>query len=151
MLSAIARFATAGRGTAAIETAVVLPFLMLLALGTADLGRFFHAQIAIATSARNGAQYGSSSVNASLDTAGIQQVAQAEMQSVNGFSSSNPTVTVSRMDEGGGQFSIRVTVQFRFFSLIKYPGLPQSLTLTRTVHMRVLPINIQDDEEDEDA
>ena len=138
-------------GTAAVETAVVLPLLMLLALGTADLGRFFHAQIAVATSARNGAQYGSSSVNASLDLAGMHDVAVAEMQSVYGVSDTNPSVIVQRIDEGSGQFSIKVTVQFRFVTLIRYPGLPQTLNLIRTVHMRVLPINIQDDEEGEDA
>ena len=131
-------------GTAAVETAVVLPLLLLLAMGTTDLGRVSHAYIAVATSARNAAQYGSGSKNSSQDTAGIAAAARSEMSSVVGYSSSNPTVTSSVIDEGGGNSSIKVTVIFQFQSLIRYPGLPSSMTLTRTVHLRVMPIEVQD-------
>ena len=129
------------RGSAAVETAVLLPLLLLLAMGTTDLGRVSHAYIAVATAARNGAQYGSGSKNASQDTAGIAAAVRSEMSSVLGYSSSNPTVTSSLTDSGGG---VKVTVSLQFQSLIRYPGLPASMTLTRTVEMRVMPIEVQD-------
>ena len=134
---------SASLGSAAVETAVLLPFLLLLAMGTTDLGRVSHAYIAVATSARNAAQYGSGSKNASQDTAGIAAAARSEMSSVAGYSSSNPTVTSTLTDNGDG---VKATVSFQFQSIIRYPGLPSSLTLTRTVEMRVVPIEVQDNE-----
>lgn len=72
------------------------------------------------------------------------------MSSVYGVTDSNPTVTTTVIAEGPGDSSVKVAVSYQFSTIIKYPGLPQSLTLNRTVHMRVLPIEIADDVDDDE-
>jgi Flp pilus assembly protein TadG len=127
-------------GSAAVEFAVLLPLLALIALGAVDMGRFSYAFISVASAARNGAQIGSKSPTAALNSTGIATAAKAEMSSIHGYSSSNPTVTSTRIDEGSGDYSVRVTVTFQFSIISKFPLLPQTLSIVRTVHMRVVPV-----------
>jgi Flp pilus assembly protein TadG len=46
------------RGQAIVETALLLPILMLLVMGTADLGRVFYYSIALTNGAREAARQG---------------------------------------------------------------------------------------------
>src|SRR6202162_3987782 len=46
------------RGQAIVETALLLPVLMLLVMGTADLGRVFYYSIAVTNAAREAARQG---------------------------------------------------------------------------------------------
>src|SRR2546423_13172619 len=46
------------RGQAIVETALLLPILMLLVMGTADLGRVFYYSIAVTNAAREAARQG---------------------------------------------------------------------------------------------
>lgn len=46
-----------GRGQAAVETAIILPIIMLLALGTFDLGRGIIAHIALQEATHEGAVF----------------------------------------------------------------------------------------------
>jgi len=46
------------RGQAIVETALLLPILMFLTMGTADLGRIFYYSIAVTNAAREGARQG---------------------------------------------------------------------------------------------
>src|SRR5438128_4305291 len=46
------------RGQAIVETALLLPILMLLVMGTADLGRVFYYAIAVTNAAREAARQG---------------------------------------------------------------------------------------------
>ena len=127
------------RGVAATETAVLLPVLVLISLGLIDFGRFARAYISVATAARNGATYGSKSIQAGQDSDGIEAAARAEMSSVPGLTESNPRVTSVFYDEGGGHYSVQVTASFQFVTKVDYPGIPGTLTLIRTVHMRIVP------------
>ena len=52
------RFSYSRKGQAIVETALVLPILMLLVMGSADLGRVFYYAIAITNSAREAARQG---------------------------------------------------------------------------------------------
>ncbi len=45
------------KGQSLIEFALLLPFLLLLILGTLDLGRMFYTQMVITNAAREGANY----------------------------------------------------------------------------------------------
>src|SRR5260370_42467020 len=49
------RFSYSRKGQAIVETALLLPVLMLLAMGSADLGRVFYYAIAVTNSAREAA------------------------------------------------------------------------------------------------
>ena len=45
-------------GQELVEFAVILPILLLILFGVADLGRLFHATVAITNAAREGARFG---------------------------------------------------------------------------------------------
>ena len=45
------------KGQDLVEFAVMLPFLLIILIGVIDLGRVFHASIAIANASRTGARY----------------------------------------------------------------------------------------------
>src|SRR2546430_15791225 len=52
------RFSYSRKGQAIVETALLLPILMLLVMGSADLGRVFYYAIAVTNSAREAARQG---------------------------------------------------------------------------------------------
>ena len=52
------RFCYSKRGQAIVETALLLPLLMLLTMGSADLGRVFYYSIAVTNAAREAARQG---------------------------------------------------------------------------------------------
>ncbi len=141
------RFATFGksRGQSLVELALVLPVLLLLMVGTIEIGRFSYYSILVSNAARAGAQYGAQSLTTSADSAGIQTAAKND-----GLATLTVTTTqlcgCSAPGLGGcpaGGFCanplvyVEVTAKGTFASLFSYPGLPPSLTLTSTVKMRV--------------
>src|SRR5437870_12794446 len=52
------RFSFSRKGQAIVETALLLPILMLLVMGSADLGRVFYYSIAVTNAAREAARQG---------------------------------------------------------------------------------------------
>src|SRR5437016_9760379 len=52
------RLSYSKRGQAIVETALLLPILMLLVMGSADLGRVFYYSIAVTNAAREAARQG---------------------------------------------------------------------------------------------
>jgi Flp pilus assembly protein TadG len=66
----------AQRGTAAVEFALVLPFLLLLMFGITELGRYTLFAIMVANAARAGALYGAQDPTAFANGAGIVEAAQ---------------------------------------------------------------------------
>jgi Flp pilus assembly protein TadG len=52
------RFSYSQKGQAIVETALLLPILMLLVMGTSDLGRVFYYSIAVTNAAREAARQG---------------------------------------------------------------------------------------------
>src|SRR6202011_3945203 len=51
-------FSYSKKGQAIVETALLLPVLMLLVMGSADLGRVFYYEIAVTNAAREAARQG---------------------------------------------------------------------------------------------
>jgi len=149
-----------------VEVALMLPFLLLLLLGVIEIGRYAYASMLVGSAARAGAAYGSYQLaNAGVPTGqtvspGIQQAAQNDYQS-NGQNISTLTVTSTIQcgcDVGGvvtpntfaacypttiptcaGHWvdTVSVTASGQFTALFNYPGIPPSLTVTRTSTMRV--------------
>ncbi len=72
------------RGQAAVEFALLLPVLALLALGLVDLGRAFYFQETITNAAREGARYGA--LTKDVTTGQIQAAALGEVGSLSGVS-----------------------------------------------------------------
>ena len=66
--------------------ALVLPLLVLLALGAVDLGRVSYDAVNVASAARAGLSYGSLNAAHAQDTPKITEFANADALNVNGIS-----------------------------------------------------------------
>ena len=80
------RFSYSRKGQAIVETALLLPILMLLVMGSADLGRVFYYAISVTNAAREAARQGTyydpiSSSNAYDSYAQVLAAAQKEVPS----------------------------------------------------------------------
>lgn len=138
----------ASPGIAAVELALILPFLVLLLLGVVEVGRAAFISIAVSNAARAGVQYGAQSSGTASDNAGMIQKAKDDAQ-VTGMTataryfcecSNAPGTEVSCSTGCSGSRLIefvQVNTTVPFDSLFHYPGLPQSFTMKGKATMRV--------------
>jgi Flp pilus assembly protein TadG len=130
-------------GAAAAELAILLPVLVFTCLATVDFARVFNACVALENCARAGALYACDPNSATQSQyANVTAAALAEAGSL----SPAPNVTVGYSATAGGTYSangtknyVQVTVTWTFDTLISYPGIPSSVSLTRSVSMEMLP------------
>ncbi len=123
------------RAAATVELAILAPLLAFLVAVGADYSRvFFHAQV-VANCARNGALYGCGDPTHAADTAAIKAAALADA----GDLSPAPDITSTTGSDADGNY-VEVTATYTFNTLLNYPGIPTSTTVTRTVRMRVSPV-----------
>lgn len=148
-------------GQSLVEVALVTPLLLAMLFGAIEFGRFAYISILVENAARAGAAYGSIGVIQSTDTTGIEAAADNDFQG-NGQSSSDLTVsstatcgcdsdgamttagcttennpTAGSCTAGQWQVMISVTASGTFHSIFQYPWVPNSITLSRTVILRV--------------
>lgn len=153
-------------GQALVEVALLTPFLLALLLGVIELGRYAYISILVGNAARAGAAYGAQGLAASVNAAAIEEAANNDFQN-NGQtgltvipSVSNPAPTTSCGCDSGGTVApavcdtntnpnagtcalghwvvmVSVTASGTFDSLFKYPGIPASISISRTSTMRV--------------
>lgn len=133
-------------GVAFFEMAIALPFLLLAAIGVAEFGRVYFNGIKLANAAMAGAEYGGQNLG-SYDAARVRQVARDDAgdQTLQVTSNtacrcpgSEAVVACSNTCTGYGspQFFIEVTTTKTHTFLLRYPGLPESITVTRTSTFR---------------
>src|SRR5437588_2668745 len=103
------------RGVAAVELAVLLPFLAFIFLVAVDFGRVFYVSLTLANCARNGAYYAGSFDNypgwqgSGSAIASIQDAAVADGTTLNPpLAASNVTVTPGT--DANGRSVVTVTV-----------------------------------------
>ena len=116
-------------GQAMTEFALILPVLLLMAVGIFEFGRAFYTYSAIANAAREGARYG---ILNSSDSTGIKNKA-IEGATTLGLNASN--ITVQCISACAYDNQIRVTVTYSFVAVA--PLIP-SFTMNRTATMRIL-------------
>ena len=131
------RFIGGKRGQSLVEFGLMLPILVLLVLGSIDFGRVFFAYISVTNSARNGADYASTSEEAAGDLAGIRQAVAGEIEDLNDASATNPEVSVLNDLDSQGRLHTHVTVNYTFSTIFPWPGLPDSIDVVRTVTARI--------------
>jgi Flp pilus assembly protein TadG len=149
-------------GQALLEAALVTPLLLALLIGTIELGRYAYLGILVGNAARAGAAYGAQGLAQSGDLTGIQLAADNDFTS-NGQPLSNLTVTSSDSCgcdsggtittagcstatnpsagtcTGGGHWVVMVwvTASGTFTPLFNYPGISNSIGISRRCTMRV--------------
>jgi Flp pilus assembly protein TadG len=124
------------RGVAAVELAILLPFLAFVFVVAVDWCRIFYFTVTLDNCARNGAlnafdsyalarsPYSSSSAAALADAANL---------------SPPPTVTTSSGVDGYGQAYAECTVTYTYETLTNFPGVPRDTVITRTVRVYKAP------------
>lgn len=137
--------ARARRGASAAELAVILPVLMLMALGCVDFGRFAYHYIALQNAARTGAEYGITTpyTPAALTNWAnqLEQAARGELTGQTGYDSARLTLTrpVPVTLEPSGLRRVRVELTYTGFeTLVSWPGIPDSPTMRAVVEMRAI-------------
>ncbi len=148
-------------GQSLLEVALVTPLLLILLVGTIELGRYAYIGILVGNAARAGAAYGAQGLAYSASTTGIKTAAQSDFQN-NGPNvstlavtsntscgcDSNGTITSASCDAktnanagscNTGHWVVMVSVgaSGTFSPLFKYPGVSQTITISRTCTMRV--------------
>jgi Flp pilus assembly protein TadG len=137
-------------GQSFVEMAVAIPVLLLLLVAGADFGRVFYAAISVNNAARAGAQYGSQSVTTAADSSGMVVAAKADGSNVVSISATASQCTC----ESGSTVSacpssycsydsqatfVTVNAQAPFHTILNYPGIPRSFTLSSQAIMQVQP------------
>ena len=144
---------TAESGQTTLEFALMLPFMMLLLLGIAEIGRAAFISITVSNAATAGVEYGSQNAATASDITGMQNAAKNDANyspmtfSTNSTGTQTPTYGCL-CDNGNGASCnassspwsacstisctgqivecVQVDTHADFTSLFNYPGLPQS-------------------------
>jgi len=135
-------------GQSAVELALAVPVLLLLLLVAADFGRIFYMSIGVMNAARAGAQYGSQTVITAADSAGMIAAAKTDGSNLANLSatasqctcasSSTVTLCASSYCTNAPQATfVEVDTQGLFQTLVNYPGIPSSTTLSGKAIMQV--------------
>jgi Flp pilus assembly protein TadG len=138
-------------GVATVELALLLPFLCFLFVVSVDFARVFYFAITVQNCARNGAYYASNYPNTSYiynDIYGYTSISDAVTRDA-GNLSATPTYSVAYSSSPSGPFNLttepsttaylQVTVSWTFQTITHYPGVPQTVNLSRSSIMQVAP------------
>jgi Flp pilus assembly protein TadG len=136
------------RGQSMLEMAAVMPVLVVLVLAATDFGRLYYTNIEVANAARAGAQYGSQSLITAADSSGMKTAATNDGSNVSSLSTtasqctciagSSVTACPASYCASNPQATfVQVNTSTTFKTIIKYPGIPSSVTLAGKAIMRV--------------
>lgn len=133
-------------GSGILETAILLPVLILMLIGAVDFGRAFYLAIEVGSAAHAGALYGS---QYPTDTAGMKTAATLDAADVSGLT---PTATYGcECADGSGAvascttapsctynvvYYVQVNTTATYTSILNYPGIPASWTFSGMSRMR---------------
>lgn len=124
------------KAAAAVELAVLLPFLMFLFVVTVDYSRILYYSQIVENCARQGALYASDpKAPANTLYSSVQNAALADATDL----SPQPNVTSTSGTDSAGNPYVAVTVTWSFQTIARYPGVPSNATLSSTVQMRKAP------------
>ncbi|WP_263378074.1 TadE/TadG family type IV pilus assembly protein [Granulicella paludicola] len=144
---ALLSLARSTSGSSLVETALVLPFLVLVLAGAYDFGQAYFATIEVATAAEAGAQYGLQNVT---NLTGMQNAAKLDAADVlntqavatYGCECSDGTAAVASCTTSPTTCTynivnyVQVVVTASYKPTLTYPGAPVSIPLSSTVRLR---------------
>ncbi|ANB77452.1 pilus assembly protein TadE [Paraburkholderia phytofirmans OLGA172] len=114
------RVPRASRGSAAIEFAILLPFLVMILVGIIDVNLIFYDDAVITNAARAGARAGIVVQVPPLTTSQIASltVSYAQNSLVSGGSATSPTVTVTQSNGATSGSTLQVAVSYTYQGLL---------------------------------
>jgi Flp pilus assembly protein TadG len=147
-------------GAAFVELVIAMPVLVVVLMGSADFARVLYYTIELTNAARAGAQYASFNSVQATEAANITTAARNAAPNISLSASdvslaSPPNKCYCANNDGTGQpwsevacnstcsvsqhmvESVTVRVTKTFSTISRFPGIPSSLTLSRTATMRV--------------
>ena len=125
------------KAAAAVEMAVVLPFVALLFMVALDFCRVFHCTQTVQGCAQTAALYASGTALPPPNTSANDAAQQAAV--ADGAVLDPPLKTTDVAIAGDGS-TVTVTVTYNFQTFVPYPGLPQPLVIVRTAQLPVAPV-----------
>lgn len=125
------------RGVAAAELAIWLPFLMLLFAVAIDFCRIYATTQTVQNSAAAGVMVASGV--SWIDTTTTTTADAAVQAAVAEGTSLSPALQASNVTVSSSGSSTQVTVTYDFALLTRLPGLPGTVTITRSVTMSSVP------------
>jgi Flp pilus assembly protein TadG len=143
------------RGQALVETALTIPFLMLIVVFGAELGRIAYAGIEVSNAASAAVQYAAQNMGTAFDSTGITTAAQADAANLTGLivtpsyalacsDGTTPTYAYGNASanqdcpNAGIETVITVNVQANFDTLFHFPYVPSTITLRGRAVQKVL-------------
>ena len=117
-------------GQSLVEISLIIPVLLLIIIGTVDLGRAMQAYIGVGQAAREAARFGSTR---GWDASGMTNTATTELQR-SGLNPAGATITVRTADIGA---AVRVSVSFSF-QLVTTFWRAAPIIITTAVEMMVI-------------
>ena len=121
------------RGTATVELAVLTPFIAFLFVIAVDYARIFYFSQVIENCARQGALYASDPKAPAYNLyTNVQNAALADASDL----SPQPTVSSTTGTDSAGNAYVSVTVTWNFQTITSFPGVPNNVSLSRTIQMR---------------
>lgn len=122
-------------GQGLVEFALLLPLLILVVIGTVDLGRLFDAYVVMTNAAREGARYGASNPT---QTSNIQAQSITEANN-SGYTITSSMVTVSTPSgtTGGNPVTVSIRYPFTFMTTYLFAGV-QTLQVQTSATMVIL-------------
>lgn len=124
-------------GTTALELVCVLPVLIAIVLGAADLGRFAHYDNIVSNAARLGAEYGATHRRTTLNADDwedrVVSVAHEELAHLPEFDVDVLELNVEVTDVANDPLQVEVEVTYPFEMIVDWPGLPAEFDIRATV------------------
>ena len=127
-----------------MELALLTPVVVGLMLAGVDFGRVSYYAIAVTGSAHAGAQFGSQSIGSALNTTGMRTRAEDHSPGL-GITATAltecrcttaTTVACNSSCPSGMRVYASVTATRTFTTVVNYPGIPNTIAISRTAKMR---------------
>jgi Flp pilus assembly protein TadG len=123
------------RGTAAVELAVCLPFLIYIFLGCLDYGRIFYGALTTSNCSLNAAYMAADANSGNLyPYADVNAAASADATNL-----TNTTPSFTNGTDSKGNTTETCTMNYQFKTISQFPGLPTTTSLNRYTTVRQAP------------
>jgi hypothetical protein len=145
----VGRLARAEAGYALAEMAIIVPVLVLLLIGLIELGRYAQYSIVVGNAARAGVQYGAQTLGTAANFTAMETAAKNDAGNIAGVDAhaskfcqcadgtASPQCLPTDCATSHRLVFVQVDTIGKFQSMLHFPGVPQSQTITSRAIMRV--------------